>query len=234
MRVPGKKDLIQLGDHKNLSLSSHPFFPLTFEIPPLYSHHHFRGIKLLERKTLGVSNPPRANVLLLDKNEPMICDNSLDLLLENDPKKIIAVPNQLSWGSLYSPVRCNYKLLCLWLSIHRFFWTESEYAQEMVEMSFWESKKFPRHIPKHFHFQQYKLWDIYKISCIPLYADTIMYICRYTIYNSWSDQAKFVQNSYESLNPFFLCSSEKQKYIKQMSRVHFKENITIYVSIIHI
>jgi hypothetical protein len=54
------------------------------------SHHHFRGIKLLERKTLGVSNPPRANVLLLDKNEPM-CDNSLDLLLENDPKKIIAL-----------------------------------------------------------------------------------------------------------------------------------------------
>ena len=121
MRVPGKKDLIQLGDHKNLSLSSHPFFPLTFEIPPLYSHHHFRGIKLLERETLGVSNIPRANDLLLDKNEPMICDNSLDLLLENGLKGSSLCAESTVLGITYFPVPCNYKLLCLWLSIHRFF-----------------------------------------------------------------------------------------------------------------
>lgn len=170
------------------------------------SHHHFRGIKLLKPKTLGVSNPPRANVLLLDKNEPMICDNSLDLLLENDPKKIIALDQ---WcrincpGDHFIPLTFSSAVqlqITVSLTVKpQILWTktgESEYSQEMVEMSFWESRKFPRHILKPFHFQLCKLWDIYKISCIRLYAETKMYICR-------SDQAKFVQDSYELLNPFF-------------------------------
>jgi hypothetical protein len=84
------------------------------------------------------------------------------------------VPNQLSWGSLYT----TYILHCGAITNYCVFdcqstdfvdkTGESEYAQEIVEMSFGESRKFPRHIPKHFHFQLYKLWDIYKISCIRL------------------------------------------------------------------
>ena len=68
----------------DLSLSSHPFFPLTFEIPPLAII--ILGVSsILQRIFRGIesSQVPWQNVLLLDKNEPMICDNSLDLFFKN-------------------------------------------------------------------------------------------------------------------------------------------------------
>jgi len=95
-----------------------------------------------------------ANVLLLDKNEPVICDNSLDLFLKTDPKRSSLYTNgaespvlRVTLYRLHSPAGCNYQLLCVFDCQSRDFANktgESEYSQEMVERSFWESKKIPK------------------------------------------------------------------------------------------
>lgn len=87
-----------------------------------------------------------ANVLLLDKNEPMICDNSLDLSLKNDPKRSSLYINgaespvlRVTLYHLHSLVGCIYQLLCVFDCQSTDFVNktgESEYSQEMVEISF--------------------------------------------------------------------------------------------------
>jgi hypothetical protein len=119
-------------------------------LPAIYfilrAYHHFRGIKLLDRRTLGVSNPLRTNVLQLDKNEPMICDNSLDLLLENDPKKIISLDQRCRINcprEHFVPLTFSSAVqlqITVSLTVNPLIFVnktgEPEYSQEMVEMSF--------------------------------------------------------------------------------------------------
>jgi hypothetical protein len=85
--------------------------------------HHLGGIKGSREKGIGYPILPCHMSLLVDKNEPMICDNSLDLVLG----KIVALHQWRrligAWIALYrshSPVGSSYQLLGLWLPIHIF------------------------------------------------------------------------------------------------------------------
>ena len=84
----------------------------------------------------------------------MICDNSLDLLLENDPKKIISLDQRCRINcprGHFVPLTFSSAVqlqITVSLTVNPLIFVnktgEPEYSQEMVEMSFWESKKIPK------------------------------------------------------------------------------------------
>ena len=134
-------------------------------------------------------------------------------------------PTRRSSGSLYTclhyPVGvqlANYQLLCVFDCQSTDFANktgESEYSQEMVDRSFWESKKFPGHILEHSLFQLCKLWDICKISCSHNYRGWGSCGHEFMIRSNF----KLRKQKWTNYWNHFLYSSERQKDTTKMFRL---------------
>ena len=119
---------------------------------------------------------------------------------------------------LHSPAGCNYQLLCVFDCQSTDFANktgESEYSQEMVDRSFWESKKFPGHILEHSLFQLCKLWDICKISCSHKYRGWGSCGHEFMIRSNF----KLRKQKWTNYWNHFLYSSERQKDTTKMFRL---------------
>ena len=146
-------------------------------------------------------------------------------LIRKDRRFTPMAPNRRSSGSLYtclhSPVGvqlANYQLLCVFDCQSRDFANktgESEYSQEMVERSFWESRKFPRHILEHSLFELCKLWDICKISCSHNYRGWGSCGHEFMIRSNF----KLRKQKWTNYWNHFLYSSERQKDTTKMFRL---------------